>query len=454
MDHAEIIYTLAQKTSTGWKIFDKPRTTESLSVLQKTNLETTKMISYLLKKQGKHTFPRDWLIRHRGKAEGYIAFVYQGKAYYISGFGDRERIHMVISEELNNETKELEKIARFCDYDRSNQNKPTHDYIGVYRLARNTNTGWELIHPPDPIESVSEVQQSRKAAKELKQFLETDQVEEAEIPIPPQTVHSHGYIRLHFVNQFRDICNLSDFIGREVFGVIRQENGHKRAFLWLNPARGDKNRTIPKTPPLKPDGDIIAAKGNGSWKIITTVSPALAEARKETALYAQHILVDHPGEIHPSWWTIYRVASNRNQGVKKRLFGKDIKFYCPKSDIIGLSRLLGVNRQLADDFKIIEFYRDEESIEAGVSPIRIGLLAYKLSGRWYAFDFDIFANTPLPVRALPDKILLNLFHDEYLRKNLPEHHAILKTQIENYYMDKYPAPLARYYLYPNASPAS
>jgi hypothetical protein len=439
LDHAEIIYTLARKGTGGWKILKRPSTTTSLNRTQETQRATRRMISFLLKDQGKKTHQRTWRVLHHGEVTGSITFAHKGKDYPIYGLMGYEKIETVITEEVDPVSGKKEKIACLFAYDEELKLIPTP--IGIYRFAYKENGRWILDHPPTPIKSVSQAQINKALAKTLKIFLLNDQPEYAALFTINRRVYSQGSIRFNSSGEIFEISGLKEYAGQLIFCIILQKEDKKIVYLWPNETlfrSGEK--------PIRPAGDVIALKKDTKWKISKKKNAALVAKRRENSQYAKFLLSDNPEALHFSTWSIHRRKNRGHQAIHKSINGQKASFYCPAEAIAGLSKVLGVTRQLGSGFKLVEFYRDRQAFEAGAKPIRAALLTYKRNRLWNNLIVDITANSPFPVRELPHKALVNLAKDRYLQKNHPDFYNRLRPSIENHLRERYTAETVAHFL--------
>ena len=373
LDFADIYYTVARETPQGWHIPKRPSTDVSKSRHQEAQAETTRMITYLRKDQGNKQFERDFIIistrmNHR------ISFGYKGKDYTIYGFVGHERVKLVLGEELNEATGQLEKIGVFYGY---NNGDLLESPLGIYRFARKGKKRWALLHPPEPILAMSNDQQTRMHSKVLTDFMLNDQPEGKEVSRYIRVYRGRGFANFIFNKVAREFYGLTKYAGSKLLCVIRQQGDKKVAYLWPNPNDWANGKDA-----IRPEGEVVAQKTSGGWQAVHTRNIELIEKQKANREYMKYLMSDNPGRVNYSDWSIHRKKDRNYQAVFKSIKGKKASFYVPAKAIEGLTQLLGVTREVDGKFKVVEFFRSKEDHKQKQKPIRVARVAAKINSSW------------------------------------------------------------------------
>ena len=255
-----IDYMVSKRYKPGWRILDKPVSSDTMNQRQEILAETAKMVRFLLHDQGARTYERIMRVLV-AKGRGRICYGHQGSQYTIYGLDNIDWVKVSLREEYNPEAGRLENIATLYEV---RDLKVSSAPWGHYRLGHKENDRW-IIYQPEVLVSVSRTQNNRVQARNLADFMLNDRPEQEYIK-PAWQLYGHGELRLHFNATIYTITGLARFKHyRTLCGVIRQVGDQKIVYLWPGKKSYDAGE-----PPLEPAGIVVGQRIGSGWEMILT----------------------------------------------------------------------------------------------------------------------------------------------------------------------------------------
>jgi hypothetical protein len=325
------------------------------------------LCSALTQGLGKTILRRFWKVNPNKSGGAFVEYFYQGKRILIFGF---DGYHTAFSE-IKEKGGEIR--ARFY----ANPLDAAKDVGCILEavLSRKIRCGrnqrqWVPLKRPKIIflaESVARNDQVRKRLKanQMFVFLQKEQTEGFSFDLSPRLVLKNGMIsysgRVEGRERRLNACGYPrKYVGQRLPGRIVTEGDVKRAYFWES-EEARANGALP----IIPEGHSFVRRETNKkrkWEILWANRPEVARARQTSERYARFLRAKTNGQVHVLLWPVVRRNDGKNypyRGIERRIMGVHLSAHLPPR--IETRQAYSETIEVADRFKIISFWADEDS---------------------------------------------------------------------------------------------
>lgn len=369
----------------GWEKLKKAISL-SRNERQKTYRNANTLIKVLLKGLGSRRMGREWAVGKEKDGTTYVAFSHGHKNHRIYGFKGLEKVHSIIEE------KDGQIIASFYK-DRISAKKGI-DVIKIAVLSKKVDGNWTILEKPEVLFSseTSIPRKYRDTAKELRDFLRSDQPRGASINVGPLCVRN-GSISLT-VDTKGDkkttiqLGGFAQYEKKKLVGRIMAEGNVKRAYIWRSKRAMNRGEE-----PILPKGQAVAwvKKGNGSaesgWEIKYCQLKDVIKKTEDSFKYGNYLFSTAGHKTYIATWPVYRVKYTESytktytrKSIRWNRVSLDLPFLPPD-----IKEVTSVTREIRGRIKLVEFWPTLRDYTKGERPFAARFVTFKPDGKSWEF---------------------------------------------------------------------